>query len=104
MDGIRCHRCGGVLPEGSLKYQVEVRVRSCFDGVIPLLEGETQKQELDRIMADVSACTEEDLTRQIYEDDVFLMCPACKEAFMNEIYSHLLLEAPTEEGRAHLIN
>ena len=35
MSGIHCHRCGTPLPQGSVKYQVEISVRSIFDGVVP---------------------------------------------------------------------
>lgn len=104
MAAIQCHRCGCPLPEGALRYQVDVRVRSCFDGVIPELAEETPAQELDRVLAELSDQTEEELNRQVYEDDVFIMCPSCKEAFLEEIYSRLHPKAMPETGRAHLIN
>jgi hypothetical protein len=59
---------------------------------------------LDRILADLSAYNEEEARRQVYEDDVFMVCPKCKEAFLDEIYSQLRPEALPETGRAHLIN
>ncbi len=33
-----------------------------------------------------------------------VVCPKCKEAFLQEIYSHLRPEALPETGRVHLIN
>jgi hypothetical protein len=44
------------------------------------------------------------LNRQVYEDDVFVLCPECKEAFLDDIYSHLHPKATPESGRAHLIH
>ena len=104
MSGIPCHRCGCLLDAGSLKYQIEVRVRSCFDGVIPESKEQDPARELDRILADLSAYNEEEASRQVHEDDVFMVCPKCKEAFLQEIYSQLRPEVLPETGRVHLIN
>ncbi len=104
MSGIHCHRCGSRLREGTLKYQVAVRVRSLFDGVIPESQEENDEPELRRLIREVSAYSEEDLNRQVYEDDVFVLCPECKEAFLDDIYSHLHPKATPESGRAHLIH
>jgi hypothetical protein len=104
MSGIHCHRCGCSLREGSLKYRVAVHVRSMFDGVIPTDGVESTGEDLSRIMAEISAYNEEELTRQVYENDEFIMCPACKEAFLEAIYSHMRPKASPEGGRAHLIH
>jgi tryptophanyl-tRNA synthetase len=104
MSVIHCHRCGCRLPEGSLKYQVAVRVRSLFDGVISESREEGGEQDLRRLMQEVAAYSEEDLNRQVYEDDVFILCLECKEAFLDDIYSHLHPKATPESGRAHLIH
>ncbi|MBI5252394.1 MAG: hypothetical protein HY912_23105 [Desulfomonile tiedjei] len=101
MSRIRCHRCGSPLPAGSAKYQVAVRVRSVFDGVLP---ESSDEPELAKIIKEVSNCSEEELNRQVCEDDIFIMCPVCKEAFLDDIYSHLHPEAAPEMGRAHLIH
>ncbi|MFC1833325.1 hypothetical protein ACFL2Q_01155 [Thermodesulfobacteriota bacterium] len=104
MSLIRCHRCGRPLPDGSPKYRVDVSVRSMFDGVIPDLEEGTSHQEIQDMLATASGTSEEQLMRQVYEDDAFIMCMTCKEAFLDEIYSHLHPKASPETGRDHLIN
>jgi hypothetical protein len=104
MSVIHCHRCGCRLPEGSLKYQVAVRVRSLFDGVIPESREEGGEQDLRRLMREVAAYSEEELNRQVYEDDVFVLCLECKEAFLDDIYAHLHPKATPDSGRAHLIH
>jgi len=75
-----------------------------FDGFMPELNGEGKKEDLQSALAAASLYSEEELNRQVYEDDVFIMCPDCKEAFMEEIYSHLHPKAAPEHGRAHLIH
>jgi hypothetical protein len=92
------------LKDGALKYQVTVRVRSFFDGVIPEIEKRSQCLELERLLKEIDACSEEELNRQVYEDDAFIMCAECKETLMEEIYSRLYPQACPENGRAHLIH
>lgn len=92
------------MKEGNLKYQVTVRVRSFFDGVIPEIQESCRGRELERLLKKIDACTEEELNRQVYEDDAFIMCAECKETFMEEIYSRLYPQACPENGRAHLIH
>jgi hypothetical protein len=99
-----CHRCGRPLPEGGLKYQVALRVRSMFDGVIEPSNVDFPEDELARILLEAEQSSEEELEREIYEDDVFIMCPACKEAFMDDIYSHLSNKMMPEAGRDHRIH
>ena len=103
MTKVHCHRCGRPLAEGTLKYQVAVRVRSTFDGLIAD-SPETDNQDLAGMLAEASRLSEEDLNRQVYEDDVFVMCPSCKEAFLEDIYAHIHPKASPEHGRAHLIH
>ncbi|MCA1960423.1 MAG: hypothetical protein LDL33_06475 [Desulfomonile sp.] len=104
MTAHRCHLCGGILADGSLKYQVEVRVQSMFDGVIPESQSADPAEELESILARLSSLTEEELIRQVYEHDVFVMCPSCKEKFLNDLYERLHATTTPEAGRAHLIN
>ena len=81
-----------------------MRVRSLFDGALAESDVEPPEGELAKILQHMEPYTEEELERQVYEDDIFIMCPACKEAFMQDIYSHLSSEASPELGRAHLIH
>jgi hypothetical protein len=100
----QCHRCGSTLPEGALKYQVALRVSSMFDGIITEAEWSGTEPNLAQLLEELEQCDEEDLNRQIYEDDVFIMCPACKEAFMEDVYAHLITHSAPEFGRDHLIH
>jgi len=75
-----------------------------FDGVIPESQSTDPAEELRDILAKLSTLTEEELTRQVYEHDVFVMCPSCKEKFLNDLYARLHTAATPEAGRAHLIN
>jgi hypothetical protein len=104
MSRVRCHRCGCILAEGSPKYEVAISVRSVYDGVIPDEVDEMGVGGIARIMKRAAARTEEELNHEIYEDDAFIMCLACKEAFLQEIYSHLHPQATPENGRTHLVH
>lgn len=104
MSGIHCHRCGTHLSEGSIKYQVEISVRSIFDGVVPDSADRNDETEIERLIRDMSSQPEEELTRQVFEDDVFVVCPRCKEALLKNIYAHLNPAASPDQGRAHVIH
>jgi hypothetical protein len=92
------------MTEGSLKYQVVVQICSLFDGVIPEMERAKDGAGLGQLLEEINGLGEEELNRQVYEDDAFILCLGCKETFMEEIYSRLRPEATPENGRAHLIH
>ncbi|AFM25627.1 hypothetical protein [Desulfomonile tiedjei] len=104
MSVMYCHRCGCLLPEGCTKYHVAVRIRSIFDEVLPEREPVSPEHELEQIMAEIETSSDEELKRQVYEDDVFILCLSCKEAFLDDIYSHHQPTATPESGRLHLIH
>ena len=104
MSKVWCHLCGKTLADGTLKYEVAVRVRSIFDGTVPERGHEDPRQELAHLLDAAARQSQEDLDRQVYEDDIFIMCPACKETVLQYIYSHLRPEASPEHGRAHLVH
>jgi hypothetical protein len=43
MPGKYCVKCGKSLPQGSLKYVVDIRVYADFDGVLNLPEGDIEE-------------------------------------------------------------
>lgn len=104
MSRTHCHRCGRRLAEGELKYHVAVRVRSLFDGTIPEAGEDDTEDGMERLLRELSDVGEEELNSQVYEDDVFVMCLPCKEAFLENIYSHIHPKATPEHGRAHLLH
>jgi hypothetical protein len=104
MGVMHCHRCGRPLSDGNPKYVVAVKVRSLFQGVVSGLERETGELEIEELLREMETSSEQVLNRQVHEDDAFVMCPECKEAFLEEMYSRLRPEATPENGRAHLIH
>lgn len=104
MSKIWCHLCGKILPDGTVKYEVAVRVRSVFDGTIEDLGHASSTEDLVGLPNVTAQQGEEDLNRQVYEDDVFIMCATCKETFLQDIYSHIQPEAAPEHGRAHVLH
>jgi hypothetical protein len=75
-----------------------------FDGTVLESDVEPPEEELARLLQAVERYSEEEMDRQVYEDDIFIMCPACKEAFMEDIYARLSTKMSPESGRAHLIH
>ena len=75
-----------------------------FDGVLPESQGGDSPGNLDDILTELSDSSEEELNRQVYQDDVFIMCPSCKEAFIKDIYAHINPKASPDADRAPLIH
>ena len=104
MTCIHCHRCGRPLAEGSVKYQVDIRVRALLDGAPAELEQPSSEGDVGPLVDDLSAAPEEELVRRGFEDDVFVLCASCKEAFLKDVYTDLHSPEAPGAGRAHLVN
>lgn len=85
MNPHQCSRCGDPLPAGATKYTVEISIRSMYDGIIPDLSEPLSEDDSASIVSEMDNLSEDELTRQIYEDISLVMCPTCKEAFVREI-------------------
>ncbi len=103
MTDLTCRRCGHSLPEGCLWYELELRVRTGFDRVIPDSGSERTAQDIDDLVTELSRYSEEELLRQVYQNDVLVLCPPCKEALLHDIYACLKDESPFESDRTPLI-
>ncbi len=104
MNTMRCHRCGDPLAEGTLKYEVALRVRSLFDGVVSRQDPEIGDEGMARLIADLSTYNEQEADREVYEHDTFTVCPDCKDLLIKDIYSHFLPHSAHEAERPLLIN
>ncbi len=96
----RCRRCGVELPPGSLKYVVTIHVTADFDGVLP--SGEADMEDLEAFMRQLDAGDAGEMEQDVYQSQAYLLCPACKTAFLDDP----LAERPgapdgDEGGRVH---
>ena len=80
MDDIRCFCCEKQLPEGSLKYVVEIKSFADFDCFLEDYPGDVEEgmMELLEEMEDVDAKALED---EVYQEMIFVLCKECRDKF-----------------------
>ena len=96
MPGQYCVKCGKSLPEGSLKYVVDIRVYADFDGVLNFPEGDIE-EEVDRLMGEIEMMDPHELERDVYQEIAFLLCKGCRDRFVEDPLSRG--EGPYPAGR-----
>jgi hypothetical protein len=74
-----CAACGVELPAGSLKYLVTIHVTADFDGTLPAEGG---MEDLEAFMHQLDAKDSAELEKDVYQSQGYLLCPACKAAFL----------------------
>jgi len=98
-----CVRCGKDLPEGSLKYVVDIRVYADFDGVLRFPEGDIEA-EVSRLMAEIERMDPQELERDVYQEMAFLLCKSCRDRFVEDPLSRGEGPYPAGEGPPHFIH
>jgi|SRR3989304_3196237 len=99
MNKIRCYSCSKELPEGSLKYVVEVKSFADFDGFLEDYPGDVESGmvELLKELEDVDQKTLED---EIYQETVFILCKACRDKFYKNLFdtsAHISLDSEIKD-------
>ena len=95
---ISCQRCGAELPPGSLKYLVTVHVTADFDGVLP---SGGSMEDLEAFMRQLDAVDPVRAEKDVHQSQGYLLCPACKAAFLENPLGLPPEESKGEGGRVH---
>ena len=96
-------RCGKRLPEGSLKYVVNIRVYADFDGVLNLPGGDIE-EEVHRLMGEIERMDPGELEKDVYQEMAFLLCKGCRDTFVEDPLSRGEGPYPAGEGSSQLIH
>lgn len=82
---IRCYSCSRELPDGSLKYVIEVKSFADFDGFLEDYSGDVESGmvELVKEMEDIDQKTLED---EVYQEMVFILCKPCRDKFYKRLF------------------
>jgi hypothetical protein len=81
MDDPFCIRCGKLLPSGSLKYIVDLRVYADFDGV--LIDEEEVQDNIGRLLEAIEIKGQVELEEEVYLHQVYLICKDCRDRFLS---------------------
>ncbi len=93
MEVLRCHSCGAILREGSLKYVIEIKSFADFDGYLEAYHGDLE----ERINEFIDAMEELELgnlEEDICQDVIYILCKRCRDNFVNDPFH---TERPTSE-------
>jgi hypothetical protein len=91
------------LPEGSLKYVVDIRVYADFDGVLNL-PGEDIEEEVHRLMGKIERMDPGELEKDVYQEMAFLLCKGCRDRFVEDPLSRGEGPYPAGEGSSQFIH
>ncbi len=100
MPGQYCVKCGKSLPEGSLKYVVDIRVYADFDGVLNFPEGDIE-EEVGRMK--IERMDPRELEKDVYQEMAFLLCKGCRDRFVEDPLSRGEGPYPAGEGPSQFI-
>ncbi|UCD71570.1 MAG: hypothetical protein JSW70_00865 [Syntrophobacterales bacterium] len=103
MSGQYCVKCGKRLPEGKLKYVVDIRVYADFDGVLNIPEGDIE-EEVHRLMGEIESMDPDELEKDVYQEMAFLLCKGCRDRFMEDPLSKGEGPYPAGEGSSQFIH
>jgi len=85
--GLSCASCGTGLPAGSLRYIVELTMTADFDPVMVFpddLEGDLETA-LEAVQEAANEGLAGELEEQVLARRAFLLCPACRKAFLESL-------------------
>ena len=78
-----CERCGRVMEDGRLAYEVRIDVYADFDGVlVPPEAGRKPEEELRELFARMADQDPAALMRDVYHSERHLLCPECRDRYL----------------------
>jgi hypothetical protein len=90
-----CDRCGQFIEPGEIRYYVRVTVSVDDGGVI--LEP-IDDVEIDHLIDQLSSLNEEQMTREVHSDQLFLLCPSCRYLFMKNPIGRTYFDDNSDES------
>lgn len=96
-------KCGKELPEGSLKYVVDIRVYADFDGVLNFPKGDIE-EEVHRLMEEIEQMDPHELEKEVYQELGFFLCKGCRDRFMEDPLSRGEGPYPAGQGPSQFIH
>ncbi len=78
-----CEKCGRVLPDGALAYEVRIQVAADFDGVLPLEDDPAAlSSRLTSLLRELEQANPDQLMRDVYHVERHLLCASCRDRYL----------------------
>jgi len=71
-----------MLKEGELKYRINIKVSSDFNGI---LDESEENLEISELMKEIENREPEELEDEVYKEINFLLCKPCRDYFVKEM-------------------
>ena len=95
-----CAGCGRALTEGSLKYIVQIKIFSDFDGYIPY--SEDSSGEMQRLLEEVEDMDAQELEDDVYQELSVCLCINCKKKFTKGLITGEEEDSSSKKNLRHL--
>ncbi|HWU40078.1 MAG TPA: hypothetical protein VN203_20705 [Candidatus Acidoferrum sp.] len=90
-----CNKCGKVMPDGSLAYEVKIQVYADFDGVLPEVRtADEMEARLRELVAAMDEADPDKLMCDVYHEERRLVCPGCRDRYLANPLNLPLRENP----------
>src|SRR3989338_9442068 len=83
MNNIRCYCCERELPEGSLKYIVEIKSFADFDGYLEEYEGDVEGG-ITELLETIESMDVKALEDDVVKELIFILCKTCRDRFTED--------------------
>lgn len=93
---LTCARCGEPIGPGRTAYLVSITLAADFDGSLPKAPDEAERS---RLWQEIGAKSQEQLEKEIYERQSYILCRACREAWALDPLGRG--RSSEESGRVH---
>lgn len=84
MNKIRCYSCAKELPEGSLKYVVEIKSYADFDGFLEDYPGDVELGMVE-LLKELEDMDQKTLENDVYQEMVIILCKSCRDKFYKDL-------------------
>lgn len=102
MQKLRCNCCGVELPEGSLKYIVEIRSYADFDGYLEEFDGDVE-EGLNELLDAMENIDQKNLEEEVSKELILILCKSCRDKFTSDPFQtgKTIREGEDAKGTLH---
>ncbi len=95
---ITCNHCGKNLPEGSLRYVVDITICADYDGFIDE-EEDNIEDKIEEILDSLDDKDAKILEEDVYQELSLILCKSCKDRLRKNFIPHSGFSLVDLEGR-----
>lgn len=100
---ITCACCSKVIEPKGIKYILDIKSFADFDGILDDDKDENIEEGVKEALHDISMKTEEELEREVYSDNIYILCKLCRDRFIEDPFgpSGKEIDRNLREGSIH---